>query len=260
MKSIHLPAEKAGFVRKRSSSYLKVVEASYQDGDREMTAVRTLLHIDSSAQLEERSHTRKLTRSFVDRWTSLLPHDRVIRRDVGRLPIPAIDQDWVSAAFTKPEDRPSAMVKRLALSDELVDEVVASDIIVMGVPMYNYGVPAALKGWIDQIARIGRTFSFDLSRGDVPIEPILSGKTLVVLSARGEFGFEPGGMREHMNALDRALAACAHYFGVAREDIHTITIEYQEFKDERYRRSVANAEAAVPILVDDLAAPTRRAA
>ena len=225
-----------------------------------MTATQTLLHIDASAQLEKRSHTRKLTRSFVECWTGLRPHDLVIRRDIGRSPIPAIDQDWITAAFTTPKDRTSAMIERLALSDQLVDEVITSDIIVMGVPMYNYGMPAALKGWIDQIARIGRTFSFDLGRGDIPIEPVLSGKTLVILSARGEFGFEPGGTRAHMNALDPALAACAHYFGVAREDIHTITIEYQEFKDERYLRSVAQAEAAVPALADQLAAAGRRAA
>ena len=65
----------------------------------------------------------------------------------------------------------------------------------------------------------------------------LSGKNLAFLSACGEFGFGPGEMREHMNALDRALGGCAHYFGVARKDIHTIRIEYQEFKDERHRRS-----------------------
>jgi len=225
-----------------------------------MTKTQTLLHIDASAQVGDRSHTRKLTRSFVDRWTGIRPQDRIIRRDVGRSPIPAIDQDWIAAAFTNPEDRTPAMIERLALSDELVDEVIAADVIIMGVPMYNYGVPAALKGWIDHIARIGRTFSFDLARGDIPIEPILSGKSLVVMSARGEFGFEPGGMRAHMNTLDPALAACAHYFGVAREDIHTITIEYQEFKDARYRRSVAEAEAAVPALVDRLADPLQRAA
>jgi FMN-dependent NADH-azoreductase len=225
-----------------------------------MTMSQTLLHIDASAQIEERSHTRKLTNAFIDRWTGIRPQDQIIRRDVGRSPIPAIDHDWIAAAFTQPADRTPAMIERLVLSDKLVDEVVASDIIVMGVPMYNYGVPTALKGWIDQIARIGRTFSFDLARGNTPIEPILSGKTLVVLSARGEFGFAPGGMRAHMNALDPALAACAHYFGVAQKDIHTITIEYQEFKDERYRRSVAEAEAAMPALVDRLAAPALRAA
>ena len=225
-----------------------------------MTDAQTLLHIDASAQHEERSHTRKLSSAFVNRWLSGRPQDRVIRRDVGRAPIPAIDQNWIRAAFTEPADRTPSMNETLALSDRLVDEVIAADIIVMGVPMYNYGLPAALKGWIDQIARIGRTFSFDLGRGDVPIEPILSGKTLVVLSARGEFGFGPGGMRAHLNALDPALAACAHYFGVSGANIHTITVEYQEFKDERYRRSVARAEAAVPLLADQLAAHQRRAA
>lgn len=215
---------------------------------------RTLLHIDASAQLEERSHTRKLTRLFVETCTAQSPRARVITRDVGARPIPAIDHRWIHAAFTSPADREPWMKERLALSDELIDEVIASDIIVMGVPMYNYGVPAALKGWIDHVARIGRTFSFDLARGDVPIEPILSGKTLVVLSARGEFGFEPGGMRAHMNTLDPALAACAHYFGVAPEDIHTIAIEYQEFKDERFRQSVANAERRTAELAGVLSA------
>ena len=138
--------------------------------------------------------------------------------------------------------------------------MIATDVIVMGVPMYNYGMPAALKGWIDQVARIGRTFSFDLARGDVPIEPILSGKTLVVLSARGEFGFAPGGMRAHMNALDPAIAACAHYFGVARADIHTVTVEYQEFKDERYRSSVEAAEQRTPELAAELVASLTAAA
>ena len=222
-----------------------------------MTTSRTLLQIDASAQLHERSHTRQLTRSFVERWKSLRPEDRVIPRDVGRSPIPAIDHEWIAGAFTAPEERTPAMVKRLALSDSLIDEVISSDVIVMGVPMYNYGMPAALKGWIDQVARIGRTFSFDLARGDVPIEALLSGKTLVVLSARGEFGFAPGGVRAHMNTLDPALAACAHYFGVARDDIHTVAVEYQEFKDARYRRSLAAAEAATLALAERLALAVR---
>ena len=260
MNSDHLSGEEVAFVQALLAEYLKVIESFPRMEIRAMTAPQTLLHIDASAQLHERSHTRKLTRSFVEHWASLRPHDPVIRRDVGQSPIPAIDHAWIAAAFTPPEDRTPAMIERLALSDELIDEVIRADVIVMGVPMYNYGMPAALKGWIDHVARIGRTFSFDLARGDVPIEPILSGKTLVVLSARGEFGFEPGGQRAHMNALDPALAACAHYFGVARPDIHTVAIEYQEFKDERYRRSVAAAEAGVLALAEQLAAPVRRAA
>ncbi len=214
----------------------------------------TLLHINASAQLEERSLTRKLGKIFFDRWLSLRQGDRIIHRDVGASPIPPIDHRWIHAAFTPEEQREDWMKERLALSDRLITEVEAADILVMGVPMYNYGVPAALKGWIDQTARIWKSFSFDLARGDVPIEGIFKGKTLVVLSSRGEFGFAPGGMRAHLNALDPAIAACAHYWGVAQGDIHTIAIEYQEFKDQRHADSVAKAEAATRALVDRLVA------
>ncbi|MDF9304580.1 NAD(P)H-dependent oxidoreductase [Tritonibacter mobilis] len=155
----------------------------------------TLLRIDASAQLEERSLTRHLTDVFTKEFLAKAPDTKVITRDVGREPIPAIDHKFIHAAVTPPEDREPWMAERLALSDELVDEVIAADILVLGAPMYNYGMPTALKGWIDHVARIGRTFSFDLARGDTPIEPILSGKRLVVLSSRGEFGFAPGGAR-----------------------------------------------------------------
>ncbi len=220
----------------------------------------TLLRIDASAQLEERSLTRHLTGLFMQYFLAQVPDTKVITRDVGLNPIPAIDHKFIHAAFTPPEEREPWMNKRLALSDELVDEVIAADIVVLGAPMYNYGMPTALKGWIDHIARIGRTFSFDLARGDTPIEPILSGKRLVVLSSRGEFGFAPGGVRAHLNALDPALAACAHYFGVAQADIDTIAIEYQEFKDARHEASVESAEARTRELAARLAGAAAQAA
>jgi FMN-dependent NADH-azoreductase len=220
----------------------------------------TLLRIDASAQLEERSLTRHLTGLFTQNFLAQAPETKVITRDVGLNPIPAIDHKFIHAAFTPPEEREPWMTERLALSDELVDEVIAADIVVLGAPMYNYGMPTALKGWIDHIARIGRTFSFDLARGDTPIEPILSGKRLVVLSSRGEFGFAPGGVRAHLNALDPALAACAHYFGVAQADIDTIAIEYQEFKDARHEASVETAETRTRALAAKLAGAAAEAA
>lgn len=204
----------------------------------------TLLRIDASAQLEDRSLTRMLTTRFTTEFLAANPDAKVITRDIGQDPVPAIDHRFIHAAFTPLEAREDWMAERLALSDRLIDEVEAADIIVLGAPMYNYGMPAALKGWIDHIARIERTFSFDLARGDFPIEPILKGKQLVVLSSRGEFGFEPGGPRAHLNALDPAIAACAHSFGVDAADIHTVAIEYQEFKDVRHDRSVLAAKDA----------------
>lgn len=220
----------------------------------------TLLRIDASAQLEERSLTRHLTGLFTRNFLEQAPDTKVITRDVGLNPIPAIDHKFIHAAFTPPEEHEPWMAERLALSDALVDEVIAADIVVLGAPMYNYGMPTALKGWIDHIARIGRTFSFDLARGDTPIEPILSGKRLVVLSSRGEFGFAPGGVRAHLNALDPALTACAHYFGVAQADIETIAIEYQEFKDARHEASVDTAETRTRALAAKLAGAAAQAA
>lgn len=220
----------------------------------------TLLRIDASAQLEERSLTRHLTGLFTQNFLAQAQDTKVITRDVGLNPIPAIDHKFIHAAFTPPENREPWMNERLALSDELVEEVAAADILIMGAPMYNYGMPTALKGWIDHVARIGKTFSFDLARGDTPIEPILSGKRLVVLSSRGEFGFAPGGPRAHLNALDPALAACAHYFGVAQADIETIAIEYQEFKDARHEASVETAEARTRDLAVKMAGVSAQAA
>lgn len=220
----------------------------------------TLLRIDASAQLEERSLTRHLTGLFTHTFLANAPETQVITRDVGLHPIPAIDHEFIHAAFTPPEQREPWMNERLALSDDLIEEVVAADILVMGAPMYNYGMPAALKGWIDQVARIGKTFSFDLARGDTPIEPILSGKRLVVLSARGEFGFAPDGVRAHLNALDPAIAACAHYFGVAQAEIETIAIEYQEFKDARHQASVETAEIRTRNLAAKMAGAAAQAA
>lgn len=213
-----------------------------------------LLRIDASAQLEDRSLTRMLTGLFVDTFQKTAPASRIVTRDIGREPVPAIDHRFIHAAFTPLAEREPWMEERLALSDKLVDEVRDADLIVLGAPMYNYGMPAILKAWIDHVARIGRTFSFDLGRGDFPIQPILSGKRLVVLSSRGEFGFQPGGVRAHMNALDPAIAACSHYFGVDARDIDTVAIEYQEFKDARHRQSVETARARTSELARQLAA------
>ncbi|MEP2725020.1 NAD(P)H-dependent oxidoreductase [Roseibium sp.] len=198
----------------------------------------TLLTVNASAQTEERSITRRLTREFVESFVSARPGAKIVERDVGHSPPPFVDTEFIEAAFTPADDRTAKMVEVLSVSDQLIDEVISSDVIVLGAPMYNYGMPAALKAWFDQIARIGRTFSFDLDRGDHPIRPMLSGKTLVVLSSRGEFGFEPGGIRGSSNALDPAIAACAHYLGAERDEIETVAVEYQEFKDERHRRSL----------------------
>jgi len=211
-----------------------------------------LLHLDSSARLS-RSLSRRLSRAFMDAWLALRPEDRVLRRDLATDPPPHVSEAWIAAAFTPAERRTEAMTAALAWSDRALAEVEAADLIVMGVPMYNYGMPSALKAWFDQVIRVGRAFSFDLGRGDRPIEPILAGKKLVVLSARGEFGFGPGESRAQDNHLDPHLSTCARLIGVDAGSIHSVAIEYQEFGDERHARSIAEAERAAVALAARLA-------
>jgi len=206
----------------------------------------TVLHIDASAR-GDRSVSRKLSKAFVDHWVAYEPAATIIYRDVGRDPPPFITEAWVAAAFTAPAERTPGQHDELRLSDELIDELERANVIVIGAPMYNYGMPSALKSWFDKVIRIGKTFTFDLARGDFPLEPIMSDKTLVVLSSRGEFGFGPDGVRANMNHLETHIVTCAHYLGV--RESHLIAVDYQEFDDERHRQSVTDAFAAIPAMV-----------
>jgi FMN-dependent NADH-azoreductase len=111
-------------------------------------------------------------------------------------------------------------------------------------------MPAQLKAWFDQIVRINKTFDFDLSRGDFPLQPLLAGKTLIIVSSSGEFGFEKGGIREDANHLAPHLRTLSKYIGA--DTIYEITSEYQEFGDERHRRSVANAKDRAASIASEL--------
>lgn len=209
----------------------------------------TILHIDASPRLT-RSLSRDLSRNFIETWQQHRPDDTFIRRDIGETPPPGISERFIAAAFTKPEKRTPEQRAQLAYSDMLVDELVAADLVVLATPMHNYGMPSALKCWVDQVIRIGRTFSFDLARGDFPLEPILGGKTMVLLTAAGEFGFEPGGARAGMNHLVPHIETVKHYLGI--DDVHHVGIEYQEFGGERHAQSIANAHASIAPLVERL--------
>jgi FMN-dependent NADH-azoreductase len=212
---------------------------------------KSLLIIHSSARAN-RSLTRDLARIFEDGWTAS-GGGEIVHRDVGQSPPNFITEDWIGAAFTDPSDRTKEQQEILAESDTLIEEIRAADVIALCAPMYNYSMPAALKAWFDLIARVGKTFSFDLSRGDVPIEPILTGKKLVLLSSRGEFGFAAGGLRAHLNGLDPAIRASAHYLGARADEMETVAIEYQEFGDARFEASVAAAKARAAELAREIA-------
>lgn len=218
--------------------------------------MKTILKIDASARPVDnkvptrRSLSRLLSQYFQERWLEHNSEDLFIHRDVGATPPAFVSQDWIGSVFTSEAQRSAEQRALLALSDQLIDEVAQADLILISTPMYNYGMPASLKAWFDQVVRVNKTFTFDLARGDFPLQPTLSGKTLVLLSSSGEFGFEPGGIRESMNHLGPHVRTLGHYLGV--EDFHEIRMEYQEFNDERHRQSIERAYRAVDRLAEKL--------
>jgi FMN-dependent NADH-azoreductase len=119
----------------------------------------TLLHIDSSP-LYGRSVSRELTAAFVNQWKASHPDGRVIDRDLNATAIPPINAEWVGAAYTPEQARTPQQKELLSLSDSLLAELEQADEYVLGVPMHNFGVPSVLKLWIDQIARVGKTFAY----------------------------------------------------------------------------------------------------
>ena len=156
----------------------------------------TILRIDASAR-----RTGSVTRDLADRAVARLAPRAVIHRDLAARPVPQIDEAWVAANFTPEAERSAGQRGALALSETLVAEIEAADTLVIGVPIYNFGVPAALKAWVDQVARAGRTFRYT---AEGPIG-LLQGKRAVVIVASG--GTEAG------SEIDFATGYIRHVLG-----------------------------------------------
>jgi FMN-dependent NADH-azoreductase len=142
-----------------------------------------ILQIHSSARAEG-SHSTRLVRQIVERLQASLPDPAqaaITVRDLGRTPHPELNEATLQALFTPPEQRTPAQAERVALDDALITELQAADVVVLGVPMYNFGVPAPLKNWIDAISRAKVTFQYTANGP----EGLLKGKKVVIALTRG---------------------------------------------------------------------------
>jgi FMN-dependent NADH-azoreductase len=209
--------------------------------------MKSLLVIDSSGRVT-RSITRHLTNRFAAAWAAQHPRVRVVRRDVGLRPPPPVSEAWIAAAFAQPEER-LAGSDPLAVSDSLIQELEDAEAIVVGAPIYNFGVPAQLKAYIDQVIRVGRTFSFDPTAAN-PYQPLLSSKPVVVIVSAGDGAIHPGGALAHLNHLEPHLKAVLGFIGLT--DLTFIRIGYDEYQDRRLKRSLAAAESEVDRLAEQL--------
>ena len=138
-----------------------------------------VLRIDSSGR-QDGSQTRLLVDEFIETLKAREAVGQVVSRDVSA-GLEFVDQDWISANFTDEAERSTAQKQRLENSDHLVNELQDADLIVIGVPVYNFGVPAALKAWVDQVARARKTFAYT-ENGPVGL---LKNKRAVLIAASG---------------------------------------------------------------------------
>ena len=136
----------------------------------------TILRIDASMR-----QTGSVSRQLTDQLIAAMLDSEVITRDLSINGVPPINEDWIGANFTPPADRSAAQKDLLALSDTLISEIMHSDTLVFGMPIYNFGIPAALKAWVDQISRVGITFNYT----EAGPKGLLEGKKAIIVAASG---------------------------------------------------------------------------
>jgi FMN-dependent NADH-azoreductase len=141
----------------------------------------TLLQINASLN-NDNGQSSQLANQFIAAFHKRRPEAKIVVRDVASAePVPHLDAERFGAFITKPEERTAAQRSVVAYSDILINELKQADVIVLGLPMYNFGVPSQLKAYFDHVARAGVTFKYT-EKGPVGQ---LTGKKVYVFAARG---------------------------------------------------------------------------
>jgi FMN-dependent NADH-azoreductase len=180
--------------------------------------MNTLLRIDSSSRTSG-SHSRDLGDYFEEVWLGRNPEDLVVRRDVVAEPIDHISERTIAGFYTPAERFTDELRAATALSDRLISELSAADVLLLTVPMYNFSIPSALKAWIDHVVRIRHTFSYD----GASFEGLLSGRRAYVISAHGAGGYAEGEPLATANFVTPYLSLLMDFLGI--HDVRTFSIE-----------------------------------
>jgi FMN-dependent NADH-azoreductase len=199
-----------------------------------------LLHIDSSPRAA--SVSSFLAAVFVEKWKQQNPSGTVMHHNSWRERFPYLDEAAVAAIFTLSAKRTAAQKQALAFSDQLVDELLAADVVVLGAPMWNLSIPASLKAWIDLIVREGRTFAFT-KQGVAPLVP--PGKHVYVFSARGG-AYPTGTPFQDLDQQEPYLRRILGVIGLTRIDF--VCAEHQSGDAEAAAEGLAHAKSALAAL------------
>jgi FMN-dependent NADH-azoreductase len=195
----------------------------------------TVLVLTSSV-LAETSVSNQLVRDTVSRLRSQDPSLRVVTRDLGGSPIAHLTLD-AATALRGAEPANAAQAAAQALSDELIAEIKAADIVVIGAPMYNFGISSTLKTWFDYVLRAGVTFRY----GESGPEGLLKGKRAIVIESRG--GLYSQGPAQVMDAQEPHLRTLLGFIGIA--DVTFIRAERLAFGPEAREQAIDAARRVI---------------
>ncbi|WP_420473521.1 FMN-dependent NADH-azoreductase [Noviherbaspirillum sp. ST9] len=206
--------------------------------------MKTLLQLNSSL-FSGNGQSSHLSNEFVAAWRDANPDGKVITRDLAANPVPHLDGQRFGAFLAKPEDRTAQQQAVVDFSDALIDELRNADVIALGLPMYNFGVPSTLKAYFDHIARSGVTFRYT-ENGPVGL---LTGKKVYVFAARG--GMYQGTSMDTQTSYVRDFL---RFIGLS--DVEFVYAEGLAMGEESKQAGLAKAEN----VIRQLAAPLRAAA
>ena len=200
--------------------------------------MKTLLQIQSSI-FSDGGQSSLLAERFVAAWRKSSPGGKVVVRDLALDPVPHIDAVRFGAFLAKPDERTSEQRAVVDYSEGLLDELRRAEVIVLGLPMYNFGLPSTLKAYFDHIARTGVTFSYT-SKGPVGL---LTGKKVYVFAARG--GLYAGTPNDTQTPYVRNFLA---FLGM--DDVEFVYAEGLAISEASKQQGLARARGEVDRLVE----------
>ncbi len=194
-----------------------------------------VLSIESSP-LGDYSISRQLSAKILAELRAKHPNAHVVTRDLAASPLPHLDATVVGSFFTSPDQRSEAQNAALKLSDDCVDELISADIIVIGAPMWNFGIPSSLKAWVDHVIRVGRTFQYTANGPEVILPP---GKKVIVASSRGSV-ISTGPMQA-MDHQESHLKTVLGFIGI--HDVYYVRAEGVARGEEALKTAMATADS-----------------
>lgn len=197
----------------------------------------TLLVLNSSA-LGTASVSKQLIQDTVAHLRSEKPGLKVVERDIGSNPIPHLNIDSATA-IRGGEPANDAQAQARALSDSLIEELKEADIIVIGAPMYNFGIPSTLKAWFDHVLRAGVTFAYS----EAGPEGLLKGKRAIVVESRG--GHYSSGPAQPMDSQEPHLRTMLGFMGIT--DVTFVRAEKLAFGPEAREQAISTALAELKL-------------